>query len=141
MPSLNKVFLIGNLTKEPELKYIPSGAAVGTLRLACNRKYKAQDGTMKDDTLFINVTVWSKTAENCNEYLSKGSPVFVEGRLQSRTYDGQDGQKKYVTDVVAERVQFLSGGKKKAGGEASDDSIPEEPSGAPAQDAEDKPPF
>lgn len=140
MPSLNKVFLIGNLTKEPELKYIPSGSAVGTLRLAVNRKFKAADGTLKDDTLFINVTVWGKQAEACNEFLAKGSPVFVEGRLQSRTYEGQDGQKRYVTDVTAERIQFLSGGKKKGTGEGSDEEIPEEQPG-PAGVSEDKPPF
>ncbi|MEI7904505.1 MAG: single-stranded DNA-binding protein [Candidatus Firestonebacteria bacterium] len=139
MPSLNKVFLIGNLTKEPELKYIPSGSAVGTLRLAVNRKYKAQDGTMKEDVLYTTVTVWGKMAENCNEFLAKGSPVFVEGRMQSRSYEGQDGIKKYVTDVVAERVQFLGGGKKKSA--ESGDEIPDEPLAPSAASDEDKPPF
>jgi len=139
MPSLNKIFLIGNLTKEPELKYIPSGSAVGTLRIAVNRKYKAQDGTMKEDVLYTTVTVWGKTAENCNEFLAKGSPVFVEGRLQSRSYEGQDGQKKYVTDVVAERIQFLSGGKKKSSEGGVE--VPDEQSAPAAASDEDKPPF
>ena len=139
MPSLNKIFLIGNLTKEPELKYIPSGSAVGTLRIAVNRKYKAQDGTMKEDVLYTTVTVWGKTAENCNEFLAKESPVFVEGRLQSRSYEGQDGQKKYVTDVVAERIQFLSGGKKKSSEGGVE--VPDEQSAPAAASDEDKPPF
>ena len=140
MASLNRVFLIGNLTKEPELRYIPSGAAVATLRLACSRKYKAQDGTMKEDTLFTNVTVWGKQGENCNEYLAKGSPIFVEGRLQSRTYETTDGQKRYAMDVVADRVQFLSAKKKTAGG--TEEEIPEESADAtPAAGDDDKPPF
>jgi single-strand DNA-binding protein len=137
MPSLNKVFLMGNLTKDPELKYIPSGSAVTSFGMAINRKFKAKDGSMKDDVCFVNITVWGKTAENCNEYLSKGSPVFVEGRLQYRSYE-KDGQKRNVLDVVADRVQFLSG-KKKTGGEGTDE-VPEEVAEAPAADS-DKAPF
>jgi len=142
MPSLNKVFLIGNLTKEPELRYIPSGAAVATLRLACSRKYKATDGSLNEDTLFTNVTVWAKMAEACNENLGKGSPVFVEGRLQSRTYETTDGQKRYAMDVVAERVQFLAPKKKTSGG--SEEAIPDEAAenqGAASTGDDDKPPF
>ena len=137
MANLNKVFLIGNLTRQPELRYVPSGAAVGTLGLAVNRKYKVADGTTKDEVCFVNVTVWGKQAESCNEFLSKGSPIFIEGRLQYRSYE-KDGQKRTALDVVAERVQFL-GGKKKTSGD-SDETVPEETTDAAAPE-EDKPPF
>ena len=110
MASLNKVFLIGNLTRDPELRYIPSGQAVATLGLAVNNKFgKGED--QKDDVLFVDVTVWAKSAENCAEYLSKGSPVFIEGRLKFRTWE-QDGQKRSKIDVTATSVQFLPQGGK-----------------------------
>ncbi|OGF46210.1 MAG: single-stranded DNA-binding protein [Candidatus Firestonebacteria bacterium RIFOXYC2_FULL_39_67] len=141
MASLNKVMLIGNLTRDPELKYIPSGSAVGTLNIAVNRKYKAQDGSLKDDVCFVRVTVWGKPAENCNEYLSKGSPVYIEGRLQFKSWE-KDGQKRSSLDVVAERVQFL-GGKKGAATGGDSEAIPEEPieGAAGGGSEEDKPPF
>ena len=139
MANLNKVFLIGNLTKDPELRYVPSGSAVGNLRLAVNRKYKTANGETKDDVCYVSVTVWGKQAESCNEFLSKGSPIFVEGRLQSRSFETADGQKKNVLEVVAERVQFL--GKKKTTTE--EESVPEEPAEqqTPAAETEEKPPF
>jgi single-strand DNA-binding protein len=107
MASLNKVFLIGNLTRDPELRYTPSGTAVSNLRLAVNRRFKDRNGELKEETCFITVTVWDKQAEVCNQYLQKGRPLFVEGRLQSRSWEGQDGQKRSVVEVRAERVQFL----------------------------------
>lgn len=107
MASLNKVLLIGNLTRDPELRYTPNGTAVVNLRLAVNRRYKDKAGELKEDTCFITVTVWNKQAEVCNQYLQKGRPVFVEGRLQSRSWEGSDGQKKNTIEVRAERVQFL----------------------------------
>jgi len=107
MANFNKVLLMGNLTRDPELRYIPSGAAVATFSLAVNRIYSTQSGEKKKDTCFIRVVVWGKIAEVCGEYLSKGSPVFVEGRLQSRSWVGQDGQKRNTIEVVAEKVQFL----------------------------------
>ena len=110
MASLNKVLLIGNLTKDPELRYTPNGTAVATLRLAVNRKFKDRAGELKEDTCFISVTVWDKQAETCNQYLQKGRPVFVEGLLQSRSWDTPDGQKRSIIDVRAERIQFLSAG-------------------------------
>jgi single-strand DNA-binding protein len=117
MASVNKVFLMGNLTRDPELRYIPSGQAVTTLGLAVNNRYgKGEDA--KEDVLFIDVTVWAKSAENCAEYLGKGSPVFVEGRLKFRTWE-QDGQKRSKIDVTATSVQFLSGGSKSGGGKGS----------------------
>lgn len=107
MASLNKVFLMGNLTRDPELRYTPNGIAVVGLGLAVNRRYKDKAGEMKEETLFINATAWNKQAEVCNQYLKKGRPVFIEGRLQSRTWEGKDGQKRTTIDVQVERVQFL----------------------------------
>ena len=107
MANLNKVLLIGNLTRDPELRYTPSGVAVANLRLAVNRRYKDKAGEQKEETCFVTVTTWDKQAEVCNQYLSKGRPVFVEGRLQSRSWETNDGQKRNTIDIRAERVQFL----------------------------------
>jgi single-strand DNA-binding protein len=109
--SLNKVFLMGNLTRPPELRYTPSGTAVADLRLAVNRNYTTQSGEKRDEVCFLTVVVWGKQAESCGEYLDKGSQIFVEGRLQTRDWEGKDGQKRSVTEVVAERVQFMSRAK------------------------------
>lgn len=107
MASLNKVLLIGNLTKDPELRYTPQGTAVANLRLAVNRKFKDRSQELKEETCFITAVVWDKQAESCNQYLHKGSPVFVEGRLQSRSWEDTSGQKRSVIEVRAERIQFL----------------------------------
>lgn len=132
--SFNKVLLMGNLTRDPELRYIPSGQAVCSFTVAVNRAYNAQSGEKKEEVSFIRVVVWAKTAENCNEYLKKGSPVFVEGRLQSRTWDAQDGTKRSTIEVVAQSVQFLSRapsrGAAPAGADAADEAIFEEPPAA-----------
>jgi single-strand DNA-binding protein len=111
MASLNKVFLIGNLTRPPELRYTPSGTAVADVRLAVNRHYTTQGGEKREETCFLTVVVWGKQAESCGEYLDKGSPILVEGRLQTREWEGKDGQKRTVMEVVAERVQFMGRGK------------------------------
>ncbi len=132
--SFNKVILMGNLTRDPELRYIPSGQAVCSFTVAVNRTYASQSGEKKEEVSFIRVVTWAKTAENCNEYLKKGSPVHVEGRLQSRTWDAQDGTKRSTIEVVAQSVQFLSRapsrGGAPAGGDAADEAIFEEPSAA-----------
>lgn len=107
MANLNKVLLIGNLTRDPELRYVPSGSAVTSFTLAMNRVYKLQSGEKKEETTFIRVVVWGRQAELCGEYLTKGSPAFVEGRLQSRSWDGPDGQKRSTVEVVATNIQFL----------------------------------
>ena len=127
--SLNRVFLIGNLTRDPELRYIPSGQAVTTFTLAVNRAYTAGTGERKEETSFIRVVVWARRAEVCNEYLKKGSPVFVEGRFQSRNWEAQDGTKRTSIEVVANNVQFLSrgGGSRGAEPEAEAIQLPEEP--------------
>ncbi len=118
MASLNRVLLIGNLTKDPELRYTPNGTAVTNLRLAVNRKFKDRTGELKEDTCFITVTAWDKQAEICNQYLQKGRAVFVEGILQSRSWETGDGQKRSTIDVRAERIQFLGGGSKAEGSPA-----------------------
>lgn len=108
MASLNKVFLIGNLTRDPELRYIPSGSAVATFTIGVNRVWKTPTGEKKEQATFIRIVVWGRRAEVCGEYLTKGSPVFVEGRLQSRDWQTQDGQKRNTVEVVADNVQFMS---------------------------------
>ena len=107
MAGFNKVILIGNLTHDPELRYIPSGKAVTNFNIAVNRTYTLQDGTRKDDVCFVRIVTWGKQAETCSEYLNKGKPVLVEGRLQSRSWEAQDGTKRNTIEVVAQRVQFL----------------------------------
>ena len=125
--SLNRVFLIGNLTRDPELRYIPSGQAVTTFTLAVNRAYTAGTGERKEETSFIRVVVWARRAEVCNEYLRKGSPVFVEGRLQSRNWEAQDGTKRSSIEVVANNVQFLGRGGARTEPATETIQLPEEP--------------
>ncbi len=133
--------LIGNLTRDPELRYIPSGQAVTTFTIAVNRTYNSKAGEKKEEVCFIRIVVWARLAEICNEYLKKGRPVFVEGRLQTRSWDGPDGTKRYSTEVVADAVQFLGSKSGNGKGDGSDvpamdvdDSIFEAPeSGAPSK--------
>jgi single-strand DNA-binding protein len=117
MASLNKVFLIGNLTKDPEVRHTPKGTAVGDLGLAINSTYRTADGVEKEETVFVDLVVWGRQAETCKEYLTKGSPIFVEGRLQLDQWESQ-GEKKSRLRVRAERVQFLSRGGTSSGGGA-----------------------
>nr|MBU1328277.1 single-stranded DNA-binding protein [Candidatus Omnitrophota bacterium] len=106
MASLNKVLMIGNLTRDPELRYVPSGTPVATFGLAVNRTFMTQNKEKKDEVCFVRVVVFGKQAESCSQYLTKGRPVFIEGRLQYRAWE-QDGQKRSTLDIVADRVQFL----------------------------------
>ena len=108
MASLNKILLIGNLTRDPELRYTPQGRAVATLRLAANRNFRTKAGEDKKETCFINVVTWGNLAEVCNQYLQKGKSAFVEGRLQSRDWQDNQGNKRTTIEVIAERVQFLT---------------------------------
>jgi len=107
MANLNKVFLIGNLTRDPELRYTPAKVAVANLGLAVNRRFRDKTGELREDVCFLTVTVWDKQAGACCQYLQKGSPIFVEGVLQSRSWETSEGQKRSTIDVRAERVQFL----------------------------------
>jgi single-strand DNA-binding protein len=106
MANLNKVLLIGNLTRDPEVRYTPKGTAVGDLAIAINDSYKAQDGTIKETVTYVDIEVWGRQAETCKQYLSKGRPVFIEGVLKLDQWE-QDGQKKSKLRVRADRVQFL----------------------------------
>jgi len=102
---MNRVVLVGRLTKDPELRYTPSGVAVASFTLAVNRTFTNQQGEREAD--FINCVIWRKPAENVANFLKKGSLAGVDGRIQTRSYDGQDGKRVYVTEVLAESVQFL----------------------------------
>ncbi len=145
MASLNKVMLIGNLTRDPEVRYLPSGAAVADLRLAVSRKYKASSGEMKEETCFVNVSAWGRTAETCGQYLSKGSPLLVEGRLKLDEWE-KDGQKQSRLSVVAERAQFLpkggsGGGSPEKRAPADSKSAADEDEGAGLAADDDDVPF
>ena len=109
MASLNKVLLIGNLTRDPELRYIPSGTAVAEFGLAINREYLDKAGEKKEDVCFVDLVVWGRQAETCNQYLAKGRMVFIEGRLQFDQWESKEGEKRSKLRVVADRVQFLGG--------------------------------
>ncbi len=109
--NLNKVFLLGNLTRDPELRHTAQGTSVANFSIAVNRTYKGNDGDFKKETSFFNIIVWGKSGENCAKYLTKGRPVLVEGRLQNRSYETQEGQKRTVTEIVADNVQFLGTGR------------------------------
>lgn len=125
MASFNKVLLMGNLTRDPELRFTANGSALTKFGLAVNRKYKAGE-EWKEEVCFVDITVWGKQGENCAEYLSKGSPAFIEGRLQFSSWESDDGQKRNKLEVVANMVQFL--GRPAAGGqpgmEAERDDMP-----------------
>jgi len=119
MAGLNSVVLIGNLTRDPELRYTPSGVPVCTLRLAVSRNFPNQQGEIEAD--YFNIVVWRNQAEKCAEFLSKGRQVAVTGRLQSRSWEGNDGQKRTTVEVVADRVVFL--GRRDRAEEGLDDLV------------------
>jgi len=116
---LNKAYILGNLTRDPELKSIPSGTHVATFSLATNRVWKDQSGKQQEATEYHNIVVFGRTAELCAQYLKKGQTALIEGRLQTRSWES-DGQKKYRTEIVADRVQF---GPKGGGGGTGNDTL------------------
>ena len=119
---MNKVFLIGRLTRDPELRYTSSNLPVATFSLAVNRNFTNQSGEREAD--FINIVVWRKQAENIKNYLTQGSQVAIDGRIQTRSYDGEDGKKRYITEVVADNVEFLgTKGSGTAGNSASNNGF------------------
>jgi len=122
MASFNRVILLGNLTRDPELRYIPSGTPVCDIGLAVNDRRKNADGEWVEETTFVDVTLWARTAEVASEYLSKGSPVLIEGRLKLDSWETSDGQKRSKLRVVCERMQMVGprgGGSGGGGGSAS----------------------
>jgi single-strand DNA-binding protein len=117
MPSFNNVTLIGNLTRDPEVRYTPKGAAVGEISLAINRKYKTDSGDTREEVTYVECTAWGKTAELLGQYVKKGDPLFVSGRLQMDTWeDKQTGQKRSKLKAVIETMQFLKGRDGNSGG-------------------------
>lgn len=126
--SLNKVLLIGNLTRDPEMRYTPSGAAVCTFGIATNRYYVASDGQKKEETEFIKIVSWNKLAELCSQLLVKGRKVYVEGRLQTRSWETPDGQNKQTTEVVIDDMRILDSKKDYDGGGDEDSAVHAEPS-------------
>lgn len=116
MASYNRVILLGNLTRDPELRYIPSGAAVTEIGLAVNDRRKNSAGEWVEETTFVEVTLWSRTAEVASEYLSKGSSVLIEGRLKLDSWQDKEGQKRSKLKVIGERMQMLGGRGEKGGG-------------------------
>lgn len=114
--ALNKVMLIGNLGKDPELRTTPNGKQVASFSVACNETWVDKTGQKQEKVEWVNVIVWDKLAENCGKYLSKGRPAYVEGKLQTRSWDDKEGVKRYTTEVLAHTVQFL--GSKEGGGGA-----------------------
>lgn len=135
--SLNRVFVIGNLTRDPELRYIPSGQPVASFTIAVNRKYSDQNGGRKEETTFLRVVAWAKLAEICNQYLQKGSSVFIEGRLQSRSWQAQDGSKRTTLEIIAQSVQFLSRPSGASGG-GSQNTQSSAPAASPSKPSDDE---
>jgi single-strand DNA-binding protein len=107
MASLNKVMIIGNLGSEPEMRFTPNGNPVTSFRVATNRAYTTTEGERREETEWFTVVAWNKLAEQCNQFLTKGRLIYAEGRLHTRTWEGQDGQKHYRTEIIANRVTFL----------------------------------
>ena len=145
MASLNRVLLIGNLTRDPEIRHTPKGTAVGDLSMAMNMVFRGQDGTEKEEVCYVDVVVWGRQAETCKDYLTKGSPIFVEGRLQLDQWETQQGEKRSRLRVRAERVQFLgrgggSGSGARQGAEREHGSKAEPDHGSrPPRDVDDGP--
>jgi len=143
MANLNRVFLIGNLTRDPELRYIPSGTPVASFGLAINTSIGRPNGEPKEEVCFVRVVVWGKQAESCKQYLTKGRLVCVEGRLIYRSWE-QEGKTRSTLEVRADRVQFLGGAPRRAeAGREAEPAVDDAPVEEPVKEgaAEDEPPF
>ncbi|MFH1699842.1 MAG: single-stranded DNA-binding protein [Candidatus Zixiibacteriota bacterium] len=133
MASVNKAILIGNLGADPELRYTSSGQAVVNFNIATTEKWKDKDGQMQESTEWHRIILWKRQAEIAKEYLKKGSPVYIEGRIQTRNYEDKDGIKRYITEIVGQRMQFLG-----SRGAVSENDPSEPPPAPPANmDSED----
>lgn len=117
--SVNKVILVGNLGKDPELRYTPSGAAVVTFSIATTERYKDREGNRQEKTEWHNIVAWRQLAEICGKFLHKGKQVYIEGKIQTRSYDDRDGNKRYITEIVADQMQMLGGRDEQSGGQQS----------------------
>jgi single-strand DNA-binding protein len=141
MASVNKAILIGNLGADPELRYTPTQQAVASFSLATTEKYKDKSGTLQSRTEWHNIVLWGRLAEVAQSYLKKGSPLYVEGRIQYRSYDDKNGVKRYRTEVVGQSIQLL-GGRQSGGGGGSDSApaeIPDMPEPQLPSDDDDLP--
>lgn len=136
MASLNKVMIIGNLGSEPEMRFTPNGSPVTSFRVATNRVYTTSEGERKQETEWFAVVAWNKLAEQCNQFLTKGRLVYAEGRLRTRTWEGQDGQKHYRTEIIANRVTFLD---RQALAPLPEEKVEEAEVGEPEPETEDIP--
>jgi len=141
--SVNKVTLIGNLGKDPEVRYTGSGVAVATFSVATNESWKDADGNPQERTEWHNIVAWRKLAEICGQYLKKGGKIYLEGRLQYRTYDDKNGVKRYVTEIVMNEMVMLDsrGGGGQSGGAGQETSTYSGPQEAPMPDPADDLPF
>ena len=135
--SVNKAILVGNLGKDPELRYTPSGTAVCTFTLATSERFKNKQGEQQDRTEWHNIVVWAGLAEICGKYLTKGKQVYIEGRIQNRSYDDRDGNKRYISEIVANEMQMLSRSGDQGGGGGGRPTTPPEETSARSQE----PPF
>ena len=132
MAGLNKIMVIGNLGRDPEMRYTPSGNPVTSFSIATNRTYTTSEGEKREETEWFTVVAWTRLAEQCNQFLTKGRRIYVEGRLHSRSYEGRDGQTRFVNEIIANHVLFLD--------QVTESGIPESPEGAEtATEAEDLP--
>lgn len=140
MFSLNRAMIIGNLTRDPEVRQTPSGQSVCSFGVATNRTWKGTDGSKQEATEFHNVVAWGKLAEICGQYLNKGKKVYVEGRLQTRDWEGQDGVKRYRTEIVTENMIILDRGGSGSGpmGGGGSSFTPPMPPNEPSMSAEDE---
>jgi single-strand DNA-binding protein len=136
MASVNKVILVGHLGSDPEVRYTPSGKAVANFSLATTERFTNKEGEKEERTEWHKIVAWARLGEICGEYLTKGSQVYIEGRLQTRNWEDRDGNKRYTTEIVAQAMQMLGGGSKKGGEVASvEESHPsEEPISIPDDD-------
>jgi len=140
--SVNKVILVGNLGRDPEVRFTGSGKAVAKFPLATSEVWNDAEGSRQERTEWHNVIVWGKQGETCGQYLSKGRQVYVEGSIRTRSYDDKDGNKRYMTEIVAQRVRFLGGGAGRgagAGDAPPPSPSPDEPTASSAPDDEDIP--
>ncbi len=138
---INKVILVGNLGADPELRYTSGGQAVCDMRMATSEKWTGKDGQPNERTEWHRIVVWGRSAESCNEYLHKGSQAYVDGRIQTRKWEDRDGNTRYTTEIVANRVLFLSGGGRRSGGDGAQEPPPLNDQDVPASTGDDDIPF
>ena len=135
MASINKAILIGNLGSDPEVRYTPSGSSVANFTLATNEQWTDKNGEKQERTEWHRIVAWGRLGEICGEYLRKGSPIYIEGRIQTRSWEDRDGNKRYTTEIVAQSMQMLGSASREAKARSADEKYPtEEPISIPDDD-------